>query len=330
MPPQKPLVIVTRKLPDLIETRMMELFETRLNLADVPLTQAELIEAVKQADVLVPTVTDRIDAAILSQAGPRLKLIASFGTGVDHIDLKTARQRGIIITNTPGVLTEDTADMTMALILAVPRRLAEGAAFLKNPKTQWQGWSPTWMLGHRIWGKRLGIIGMGRIGQAVARRARAFGLQIHYHNRRRVAEDAERELEATYWDSLDQMLARMDIVSVNCPHTPATFHLLSARRLKLLKPTAYVVNTARGEVIDENALARMIEAGEIGGAGLDVFEHEPAVNPKLLVSQNVVVLPHMGSATMEGRIDMGEKVIVNIKTFMDGHAPPDRVHPAMF
>ena len=330
MTAKKPVVIVTRKLPDAVETRMRELFDTRLNLDDRPLSQAQLVEAVKQADVLVPTVTDRIDRAILSQSGPQLKLIANFGTGVDNIDLDTARNRGIIVTNTPGVLTEDTADMTMALILAVPRRLAEGTAFLKNPRSQWAGWSPTWMLGHRIWGKRLGIIGMGRIGQAVARRAKAFGLQIHYHNRRRVTEETERDLEATYWDSLDQMLARMDIVSVNCPHTPATFHLLSARRLKLLKPTAYVVNTARGEVIDENALARMIEAGEIAGAGLDVFEHEPAVNPKLLTSQNVVVLPHMGSATIEGRIDMGEKVIVNIKTFMDGHAPPDRVHPAMF
>ena len=330
MTAKKPLVIVTRKLPDAVETRMRELFDTRLNIDDRPMTQAQLVEAVKQAQVLVPTVTDRIDRAVLSQAGPQLKLVANFGTGVDNIDLDTARNRGIIVTNTPGVLTEDTADMTMALILAVPRRLAEGAAFLKNPKSQWQGWSPTWMLGHRIWGKRLGIIGMGRIGQAVARRAKAFGLQIHYHNRRRVNEDLEQELEATYWDSLDQMLARMDIVSVNCPHTPATFHLLSARRLKLLKPSAYLVNTARGEVIDENALARMIEAGEIAGAGLDVFENEPAINPKLLASQHVIVLPHLGSATLEGRVDMGEKVIVNIKTFMDGHAPPDRVHPAMF
>ena len=220
--------------------------------------------------------------------------------------------------------------MTMALILAVPRRLAEGAQFLKTKSQEWEGWSPTWMLGHRIFGKRLGIIGMGHIGQAVARRAKAFGLQIHYHNRRRVSEDIEHELEATYWESLDQMLARMDIISVNCPHTPATYHLLSARRLKLLKPTAYIVNTARGEVIDENALARMVETGEIAGAGLDVFEHEPAVNPKLLASQNVVVLPHMGSATIEGRIDMGEKVLINIKTFLDGHAPPDRVHAAMF
>jgi glyoxylate reductase len=330
MTAKKPLVIVTRKLPDAVETRMRELFDTRLNIDDRPMTQAQLVEAAKQAQVLVPTVTDRIDRAVLSQAGPQLKLVANFGTGVDNIDLDTARNRGIIVTNTPGVLTEDTADMTMALVLAVPRRVAEGAAYLKNPKSQWQGWSPTWMLGHRIWGKRLGIIGMGRIGQAVARRANAFGLQIHYHNRRKVSEDIERELEATYWDSLDQMLARMDIISVNCPHTPATFHLLSARRLKLLKPSAYIVNTARGEVIDENALARMIEAGEIAGAGLDVFENEPAINPKLLASQNVIVLPHLGSATIEGRIDMGEKVIVNIKTFMDGHAPPDRVHPAMF
>ncbi len=330
MSTNKPLVVVTRKLPEVVETRMRELFEAQLNLDDEPMTQAGLVEAVKSADVLVPTVTDRIDRSVVSQAGPQLKLIANFGTGVDNVDLDTARNRGIIVTNTPGVLTEDTADMTMALILAVPRRLAEGTAYLKQSSGQWRGWSPTWMLGHRIFGKRLGIIGMGRIGQAVAKRAKSFGLQIHYHNRRRVHEEVERELEATYWDSLDQMLARMDIISVNCPHTPATFHLLSARRLKLLKPTAYIVNTARGEVIDENALARMVETGEIAGAGLDVFEHEPAVNPKLLKSDTVVILPHMGSATIEGRIDMGEKVIINIKTFLDGHAPPDRVHPAMF
>jgi glyoxylate reductase len=279
---------------------------------------------------LVPTVTDRIDRAVLSQAGPDLKLIAQFGTGVDNIDLETARNRSILVTNTPGVLTEDTADMTMALIIAVPRRLTEGATLLKSGANGWRGWSPTWMLGHRIYGKRLGIVGMGRVGQAVARRAKAFGLQIHYHNRRRVAPEVEKALEATYWDSLDQMLARMDIISINCPHTPATYHLLSARRLALLKPSAYVVNTARGEVIDENALARMIENNELAGAGLDVFEHEPAVNPKLLKSAKVVVLPHMGSATLEGRVDMGEKVIINIKTFLDGHAPPDRVHPAMF
>ena len=329
-PQKKPVVIVTRKLPDVVETRMRELFDARLNVDDHPMTQAELVAAAKVADVLVPTVTDRIDRAVISQAGPDLRLIANFGTGVDNIDLDTARNRNITVTNTPGVLTEDTADMTMALILAVPRRLAEATVYLKDPKNHWAGWSPTWMLGHRITGKRLGIIGMGRIGQAVARRAKAFGLQIHYHNRRRVAEDVERELEATYWDSLDQMLARMDIVSVNCPHTPATYHLLSARRLKLLKPTSYVVNTARGEVIDENELSRMIEAGAIAGAGLDVFEHEPAINPKLLASERVVALPHMGSATIEGRVDMGEKVIINIKTYFDGHAPPDRVHPAMF
>jgi glyoxylate reductase len=330
MPTKKPLVIVTRKLPGTVETRMRELFDARLNIDDKPMNQAGLIEAAKSAAVLVPTVTDHIDRVVLAAAGPDLKLIANFGTGVDNIDLDAARDRNIIVTNTPGVLTEDTADMTMALILAVPRRLTEGAMYLRDAKNQWQGWSPTWMLGNRIYGKRLGIIGMGRIGQAVARRARVFGLQIHYHNRRRVAEDIERELEATYWDSLDQMLARMDILSINCPHTPATFHLLSARRLKLIKPTAYLVNTARGEVIDENILARMLEAGEIAGAGLDVFEHEPAINPKLLANNRVVVLPHMGSATIEGRIDMGEKVIINIKTFLDGHAPPDRVHSAMF
>ncbi|MCC6467132.1 MAG: D-glycerate dehydrogenase [Alphaproteobacteria bacterium] len=325
---RKPVVVVTRKLPDAIETRMMELFDARLNLDDRKMTQAQLVEAAGIADVLVPTVTDRIDAGILSKSGVNLKLIASFGTGVDHIDLKTARQRGITVTNTPGVLTEDTADMTMALILAVPRRLAEGERLVRTG--EWHGWSPTGMLGHRIWGKRLGIIGMGRIGAAVARRARGFGLAVHYHNRRRVMTELETELDATYWESLDQMLARVDIVSVNCPHTPATYHLLSARRLKMLRPHAFVVNTSRGEVIDENALARMLAAGELAGAGLDVFENEPAINPKLLKLDNVVLLPHMGSATIEGRMDMGEKVIINIKTFVDGHSPPDRVLEAMF
>jgi glyoxylate reductase len=327
MPQSKPVVVVTRKLPDVIETRMMELFDTRLNRDDKPLSQGELIEATKLADVLVPTVTDRIDKGVLAQAGPKLRLIASFGTGVDHIDLATARERGITVTNTPGVLTEDTADMTMALILAVSRRLSEGERLMRAGK--WTGWGPTTMLGHRIWGKRLGIIGMGRIGQALARRAKGFGLSVHYHNRKRVHPDIEQELEATYWESLDQMLAHMDVVSVNCPHTPGTYHLLSARRLKLMKPHAIVVNTSRGEVIDENALTRMLVANEIAGAGLDVFEHEPAVNPKLMALDNVVLLPHMGSATIEGRIDMGEKVIINIKTFVDGHKPPDRVIEAM-
>jgi glyoxylate reductase len=329
MTKMKPLVIVTRKLPDVIEARMGELFEVRLNADDRPMSAAELADAVRQADVLVPTVTDRIDAKLLSQAGPQLRLIANFGTGVDNIDVESALKRGITVTNTPGVLTEDTADMTMALILAVPRRLAEGARFLRDHEGKWPGWSPTWMLGRRIFGKRLGIIGMGRIGQAVARRARAFGLEIHYHNRKPANAVIEKELEATYWESLDQMLSRVDIVSVNCPHTPATYHLLNARRLKLLRPDSYIVNTARGEVIDENALVRALEAGEIAGAGLDVFENEPVVNPRLLKLANVVLLPHMSSATIEGRIEMGGKVIVNIKTFMDGHRPPDRVIPAI-
>jgi glyoxylate reductase len=327
MPTKRPLVIVTRKLPDPIETRMRELFDTRLNVDDVPMTREQLTDALQTADVLVPTVTDRLDARLISRAGEKLKLIANFGAGVDNIDLETARARGVTVTNTPGVLTDDTADVALALILAVPRRIVEGSTVIA--KNEFKGWSPTWMLGHRIAGKRLGIIGMGRIGQAVARRAKAFGLQIHYHNRKPVPKQIETDLEATYWDSLDQMLVRMDIVSVNCPHTPATFHLLSARRLKLMKPTAYIVNTARGEVIDENALARMLEANELAGAGLDVFENEPAVNPKLLKQKNVVLLPHMGSATLEGRIDMGEKVIINIKTFADGHKPPDRVLAAM-
>ena len=330
MSKKKPLVVVTRKLPAVVETRMRELFDARLNIDDTPMSQAALFEAVKTADVLVPTVTDRIDAKVIAQAGDQLRLIANFGNGVDNIDVASAVQRGITVTNTPGVLTDDTADMTIALILAVARRIAEGARVI--PDDEWAGWSPTWMLGRRITGKRLGIVGMGRIGQAVARRAAAFGLSIHYHNRRRLDARIEEKLDATYWDSLDQMLARMDIVSVNCPHTPATYHLLSARRLKLLKPDAILVNTARGEIVDETALARMLEAGELAGAGLDVFESEPAVNPRLLKlarQHRVVVLPHMGSATHEGRADMGEKVIVNIKTFMDGHKPPDRVLPSM-
>ena len=328
MSKHKPIVVVTRKLPQVVETRMMELFQTRLNATDQAMGKAELIEAVKTADVLVPTVTDRIDKAILMQAGEHLKLIANFGTGVDNIDVETAVARGITVTNTPGVLTEDTADMTMALIMAVSRRLIEGSKVIGSDNT-WQGWSPTWMLGSRLWGKRIGIIGMGRIGTALARRAKAFGLQIHYHNRKPVHAKIEGELEATYWDSLDQMLARMDIISVNCPHTPATYHLLSARRLKLMKKDAIIVNTSRGEVIDENAMARMLEAGDLGGVGLDVFENEPAVNPRLLKSSKAVLLPHMGSATLEGRIDMGEKVIINIKTWVDGHNPPDRVLPSM-
>ena len=327
---KKPLVIVTRKLPGAVETRMCELFETRLNIDDKPLSRIALAEALEVAEVLVPTVTDRIDAELIERAGSQLKLLANFGNGVDNIDVTAALARGVTVTNTPGVLTEDTADMTMALILAVARRLVEGAKVI--PAGEWAGWAPTWMLGCRISGKRLGIVGMGRIGQALARRAKAFGLQIHYHNRRPAGAGIAYELEATYWDSLDQMLAHMDIVSVNCPHTPATYHLLSARRLKILRPHAILINTARGEIIDETALARMLEANELAGAGLDVFEHEPAVSQKLIRLANagrVTLLPHMGSATAEGRTDMGEKVIINIRAFMDGHRPPDRVLPAM-
>jgi glyoxylate reductase len=330
MTKQKPLVVVTRRLPDTIETRMRELFNAALNIDDRPMTKEELMAAVKTAQVLVPTVSDEIDTDVIAAAGEQLKLIANFGNGVDHIDVAAAQAKGIAVTNTSGVLTDDTADMTMALILAVSRRIAEGARVI--PEGNFHGWAPTWMLGHRITGKRLGIVGMGRIGQALARRAKAFGLQVHYHNRRPVAANIEQELEATYWDSLDQMLARMDIVSVNCPHTPATYHLLSARRLKLLKRDAILVNTARGEIIDEGSLVKMLEAGELAGAGLDVFEHEPAISPRMLklAKQNrILVLPHMGSATIEGRIEMGEKVIINIRTFMDGHRPPDRVIASM-
>jgi glyoxylate reductase len=328
MPTRKPKVVVTRKLPDPVETRMRELFDAELNLDDAPMSAAELVEAVSRADVLAPTVTDEIDAAVIAAAGPQLKLIANFGAGVDHIDVAAAAARGITVTNTPGVLTEDTADMTMALILAAARRIVEGANVVHAGG--FSGWSPTWMLGRRISGKRLGIIGMGRIGQAVAVRAKAFGMQVHYHNRKPAPAAVADALEATYWDSLDQMLARMDVISVNCPHTPGTFHLLSARRLKLMQPHAILVNTARGEIIDESALADLLARGAIGGAGLDVYEQEPAINPKLLKLSNVVLLPHLGSATVEGRTDMGEKVIINIKTFMDGHKPPDRVLPERF
>jgi lactate dehydrogenase-like 2-hydroxyacid dehydrogenase len=327
MAARKPKVIVTRKLPDPVETRMRELFDTELNLTDEPLTKAQLVDAVGRCDVLVPTITDKIDAKLLDKAGPKLKVIANFGAGVDHIDVAVAIAKGIAVTNTPGVLTDDTADLTMALIMTVARRIVEGANVAQQGN--YHGWAPTWMMGRRITGKRLGIIGMGRIGQAVARRAKAFGLQIHYHNRKPVSPRIAEELEATYWESLDQMLARMDIISVHSPHTPATYHLLSARRLKLMPPHAILINTARGEIIDEAALATLLAEGGIAGAGLDVFEFEPRINPKLLNMPNTVLLPHLGSATIEGRIDMGEKVIINIRTWMDGHKPPDRVIPSM-
>ena len=327
MPTPRPRVVVTRRLPAPVESRLRELFDVTLNAEDRPMTGEELAQAMAGAEVLVPTITDRIDANLLARAGPDLRLIANYGAGFDHIDVASALSRGIVVTNTPGVLAEDTADMAMALILAVPRRLPEGAAMIQ--RGEWQGWSPTALMGHRIAGKQLGILGLGRIGRAIARRARTFGLTVHYHNRRRLHPDTEAELGATWWESLDQMLARIDILSINVPHTPSTFHLMNARRLKLMKPSAYIVNTARGEVIDENAMVRMLRAGELGGAGLDVYEHGHDINPLLRDLPNVMLLPHMGSATFEGRMEMGEKVIINIKTFEDGHRPPDLVVPAM-
>jgi glyoxylate reductase len=327
MPNQRLSVVVTRRLPDVVETRLKELFDVTLREDDTPMGREELAEAMRTADVIVPTITDEIDATLLAQAGARLKLIANYGAGVDHIDVHSARQRGILVSNTPGVVTDDTADMTIALMLAVTRHIPQGLAVMQAD--EWRGWSPMAHLGTRIGGKRLGILGMGRIGQAVARRARAFGMQIHYHNRRRLRPEVEQALEASYWESLDQMVARMDVISVNCPHTPSTFHLMNARRLKLMKPSAVIINTSRGEVIDENALTRGLRAGEIAGAGLDVFERGQGINPRLRELPNVVLLPHMGSATLEGRIEMGEKVILNIKTFADGHRPPDQVVPSM-
>lgn len=327
MPSERLSVVVTRRLPAAVENRMKDLFDVTLREDDSPMSRQELAQAVKYADVLVPTLTDRIDAGLIAQAGDQLKLIANYGAGADHIDIHTARQHGILVTNTPGVSADDTADMAMALVLAVTRRISEGLAVMQSGN--WQGWSPTALMGGRVAGRRLGILGLGRIGQAVARRASAFGMQIHYHNRRRLRPEIEDELGATYWESLDQMVARMDVISINCPHTPSTFHLMNARRLKLMKPDAVIVNTSRGEVIDENALTRMLRAGDILGAGLDVYEHGTQINPRLRDLDNVVLLPHMGSATVEGRVEMGEKVILNIKTFDDGHRPPDQVVPAM-
>ena len=327
MPAERLSVVVTRRLPEVVETRMKELFDAELRDEDTPLSRDELAEAMKSTDVLVPTVTDTIDQSLLAQASERLKLIASFGAGIDHVDVQTARQRGILVSNTPGVVTEDTADMAMALILATTRRIPEGLAVMQSG--DWAGWAPTAFLGGRLAGRRLGILGMGRIGQAVARRAHAFGMQVHYHNRHRLRTEIETELEATYWESLDQMVARVDILSINCPRTPSTYHLINARRLKLMKADAVIVNTSRGDVIDENALTRMLRAGQIAGAGLDVLEKGADINPRLRELKNVVLLPHMGSATVEGRIEMGEKVIINIKTFADGHRPPDLVVPGM-
>ncbi|WP_227267640.1 2-hydroxyacid dehydrogenase [Roseobacter weihaiensis] len=320
-------VVVTRRLPEEVETRLCELFDAKLRGEDTPMSRGELAEAMKSADVLVPTIADDIDSTLIAQAGDRLKLIANYGAGIDHIDVATARQRGILVSNTPGVLTDDTADMTMALMLSVLRRIPEGLAVMQEDT--WEGWAPTAFLGGRVGGRRLGILGMGRIGQAVARRAAAFGMQVHYHNRRRLRPEIEAELQATYWESLDQMVARMDVISVNCPATPSTFHLMNARRLKLMKPQAVIVNTSRGEVIDENALTRLLRSGDIAGAGLDVYERGTQINPRLRELHNVVLLPHMGSATREGRVEMGEKVIINIKTFDDGHRPPDQVVPSM-
>lgn len=320
-------VVLTRRLPEPVETRLKELFDVTLRDHDTQMSHAELVDAVKTCDVLVPTITDKIDAGLLGQAGENLKLIANFGAGIDHIDVETARQRGILVSNTPDVVTEDTADMAMALLMAVVRKIPQGLQAMLSG--EWTGWSPTAYLGGRLGGRRLGILGMGRIGQAVARRASAFGMQIHYHNRRRLRPEIEDTLGATYWESLDQMVARIDILSINCPHTPSTFHLMNARRLRLLKPSAVIVNTSRGEVIDENALTRMLRANELAGAGLDVYEHGTDINPRLRELENVVLLPHMGSATLEGRIEMGEKVIINIKTYADGHRPPDMVVPSM-
>lgn len=321
--PRRPRIIVTRRLLPATEARMAELFEPRFNVDDRPMGAGALAEAMQRCDVLVPTVTDRIDAAVIAAAGPDLRLIANYGNGVDHIDLAAARAAGIIVTNTPGVFTEDTADMTLALILSVPRRLAEGDKLIRAHR--WQGWSPTHMLGHRVGGKVLGIIGTGRIGQAVAARARAFGLAIHYHNRHRLPAMLEQELDATWHAKLDSLLAIADIVTIHCPHTHETHGMINAARIAAMKADAYLINTARGEICDEDALIAALAAGRIAGAGLDVYGREPMVDERLMALDNVVLLPHMGSATFEGRRDSGERVIANIRAWVDGHRPPDQV-----
>lgn len=319
----KPAVIVTRRLLPETEQRMDELFNVSLNGTDRPLNRHQLIAAMQRCDVLVPTVTDRIDAEMIAAAGDRLKLIANFGAGIEHIDLAAARARKIMVTNTPGVFTDDTADMTMALIIAVPRRFVEGGRVLRAG--EWQGWSPTSMLGHRIGGKVLGIVGMGRIGQAVAHRARAFGLSIVYHNRHRLPEAIELMLGARHEPDLDRLLREADIITLHCPATPETHHMIDARRIALMKPDAYLVNTARGELVDEDALIAALSDNRIGGAGLDVFASEPDIDPRFFTLNNVSMLPHTGSATFEGRQASGEKVIANIRFWADGHRPPDQV-----
>ena len=327
MKDQKPKVVVTRRLPATVENRMKELFDVELNENDIPMSAKELAVAIGKADILVPTISDTIDSKLLARAGENLKLIASYGAGFDHIDVQTARQRGILVSNTPGVLTDDTADMTLALMLGVMRRFQEGASLIQ--KKSWDGWSPSAMLGTRLGGKRLGILGMGRIGSAVATRAKAFGMEINYHNRKKLHPALEAPSDATFWENFESMLAEIDVLSINCPHTPSTFHMINGGRLSLMKESAFIVNTSRGEVIDENALARALKNKKLAGAALDVFEARKEVNPQLRNLPNVMLLPHMGSATDEARIEMGEKVIINIKTFIDGHRPPDQVVPAM-
>ena len=320
---KKAKIVVTRKLPDAVEAQMLEIFEAKFNLKDIPLSQSQLIKASNWADILVPTVTDQVNATVLNAAGSNLKLIANFGVGFNHIDLEAAKARGIQVSNTPDVLTEDTADLAMALIIMASRRLGEGERMVRGGT--WKGWTPTQLMGNRVSGKRLGIIGMGRIGQALAKRARGFGMSIHYHNRKRLNLKIERELKSKHWESLDGMIANMDIVSINTPLTPSTANILNAERLKRMQTNSVLINTSRGGLIDEDALIENLKKGRITAAALDVFDGEPSVNPKFMELENVVLLPHLGSATLEGRIAMGEKVILNAKQFMEGYPLPDKL-----
>lgn len=320
---ERPRVAVTRKLLPQIEARMAELFDCRFNADDHEMSANEIADMMQDADILVPTVTDRIDAELIARAPASLKMFANFGAGVNHIDLAAAKSKGILVTNTPGVFTDDTADLTMALILNVPRRLGEGHRLMRSG--EWKGWTPTGMLGHRIGGKTLGIIGFGRIGEAVALRARAFGLNIIYNKRQRLPASVEEELGVTFEPDLDRLIAKSDIITLHCPLTAETNKLMSRERIGLMKRDAYLINSSRGELVDEDALIEALTRGRIAGAGLDVYNHEPAIDPRFLAIPNVVLLPHLGSATYEGREASGEKVIANIRIFSDGHRPPDQV-----
>ena len=321
-PPARPRVIVTRPLPG-VEPKMLELFDTVLNPEDRAFTREELLAAMRDCDVLVPNVTDKIDAGMIEQAGDRIKLIANFGAGVDHLDIPALKAKGIAVTNTPDVFTDDTADITMALILTATRRLSEGIRMVAAG--EWDGWAPSRMLGRNLRGKLLGIVGMGAIGKELAIRARAFGMEVAYNNRRRLPEAEEAALGVRFEPGLELLIRSADYLSLNCPSTPETRGMLNAERIAAMKPGSFVINSGRGDLIDEPALIAALESGHLGGAGLDVFVGEPNIRPEFMHLKNVTALPHLGSATVEGRTEAGEKIIRNIQAWIAGEPLPDAV-----